>query len=238
MHTIEFTSDSYNFLNNCSTLHDISIFNIIQDVFMMLKVYFSLIEYIFLISYVTEYPMFESFAQINFSMSYLYIYHDIQCMSFTSLIYMRHIPEYELLLTNTLYNLLLLSFPKTILQYTTDKCHEISAHNRYSVTYCLFLAIIMVSLNQVKELSIIYFMMKIVKNGIFSHSLKISLLSVTDRSLLIMLCNVAFDGVLGGVMGTVCSVMFGVLSTFGNFTQDGILGMTTCGSNWYFVFLR
>ena len=30
--------------------------------------------------------------------------------------------------------------------------------------------------------------------------------------LVIMLCNVAFDGVLGGVMGTVCSVVFGVLS--------------------------
>ena len=56
--------------------------------------------------------MFESYAQINFSISYLYIYHDIQCMSFTSLIYMRHIPEYELLLTNTLYSLLLLLFQK------------------------------------------------------------------------------------------------------------------------------
>ena len=56
--------------------------------------------------------------------------------------------------------------------------------------------------------------------------------------LLIMLCNVAFDAVLGGVMGTVCSVVFGVLSTFVNFTWDGILGMTTCGSNSYFVFSR
>ena len=40
--------------------------------------------------------------------------------------------------------------------------------------------------------------------------------------LLIMLCNVDFDGVLGGVMGTVCSVVFGVLSIFVNFTWDGI----------------
>ena len=32
-----------------------------------------------------------------------------------------------------------------------------------------------------------------------------------------MLCNVAFDGVLGGAMGTVCGVVFGVLSTLVNF---------------------
>ena len=32
-----------------------------------------------------------------------------------------------------------------------------------------------------------------------------------------MLCNVAFDGVLGGVIGTGCSVVFGVLLSFVNF---------------------
>ena len=32
--------------------------------------------------------------------------------------------------------------------------------------------------------------------------------------LFIMCCSVAFDGVLGGVMGIVCSVVFGVLSSF------------------------
>ena len=46
---------------------------------------------------------------------------------------------------------------------------------------------------------------------------------------------IGFDGVLGGVMSTVCSVVFGVLSTFVNITWDAILGMTACGSNSYFV---
>ena len=46
---------------------------------------------------------------------------------------MRHIPEYELLLTNTLYNVLLFVIPKTILQITSDIYYEISAHSRYSV---------------------------------------------------------------------------------------------------------
>ena len=50
MYTIEFTSDSYNFLNNSSTLHYISIFNITLDVFIILKVYLCLTEYIILIS--------------------------------------------------------------------------------------------------------------------------------------------------------------------------------------------
>ena len=58
MDIIEFTSDSYNFLNNSSTLHNIFIFNITLDVFIIFKLYLSLIEYIFLISYVTECPMF------------------------------------------------------------------------------------------------------------------------------------------------------------------------------------
>ena len=35
--------------------------------------------------------------------------------------------------------------------------------------------------------------------------------------LFIMCCCVAFDGVLGGLMGIVCSVVFGVLSSFVNF---------------------
>ena len=59
--------------------------------------------------------------------------------------------------------------------------------------------------------------MKFVHNHLFSHSLKITLLCVTDGLLLMMLSNIAFDGVLGGVMGTVCSIVFGVLSTFVNF---------------------
>ena len=58
MHKIDFTSDSYNFLDNFSTLYYISIFNIMLDIFIIFKVYFSLIEYICLISYVTECPMF------------------------------------------------------------------------------------------------------------------------------------------------------------------------------------
>ena len=64
MHTIQFTSDSYNFPNNSCILHNISIFNITLDVFVIIKVYLSLIEYIFLISCATECTMFESFAQI------------------------------------------------------------------------------------------------------------------------------------------------------------------------------
>ena len=51
-----------------------------------------------------------------------------------------------------------------------------------------------------------------------------------------MLCITGFDGALGGVMGAVYSVVFAVLSTFVIFTLDAIVGMTTLGSNWYFVF--
>ena len=51
-------------------------------------------------------------------------------------------------------------------------------------------------------------------------------------------CNVAFDGELGGVMGTVCCIVFRILSSFVNFRWDGILGMTICGSNSYFDFSR
>ena len=53
--------------------------------------------------------------------------------------------------------------------------------------------------------------------------------------LFIICCSVAFDGVLGGVMGIVCIVVFWVLSSFVNFVWYGIFGMTTCGSNSYFV---
>ena len=53
-----------------------------------------------------------------------------------------------------------------------------------------------------------------------------------------MLHIVGFDGVLGGMIGVVCSVVFGVLSVVVNFTWDAILGMTACGSNWYLVFSR
>ena len=62
--------------------------------------------------------MFESFAQINTNIQKLYIYHDIPYMWFTLSIYIWDIPEYNLLLTNTLYNLLIFSFPK---QYCTAK---------------------------------------------------------------------------------------------------------------------
>ena len=65
MHTIQFTSDSYNFLNSSCILHQISIFSITLDVFIIIMVYLFLIEYTFLISYVTECPMFSSFAQIK-----------------------------------------------------------------------------------------------------------------------------------------------------------------------------
>ena len=39
MHTIQFTSDSYNFPNNSCNLHNISIFNITLDFFIIIKVY-------------------------------------------------------------------------------------------------------------------------------------------------------------------------------------------------------
>ena len=45
--------------------------------------------------------------------------------------------------------------------------------------------------------------MKIVHNHLFSNSLKISWVSVTEGLLLNMLCMIGFDGVLGGLMGTV-----------------------------------
>ena len=46
-----------------------------------------------------------------------------------------------------------------------------------------------------------------------------TLLSVTTGLLFIMCCSVAFDVVLGGVMGIVCSVVFGVLSNFCEFNM-------------------
>ena len=64
MHTIQFTSDSYNFPNNSCILHNISICNNTLDVFIIIKVYLSLIKYMFLISCITECAMFELFAQI------------------------------------------------------------------------------------------------------------------------------------------------------------------------------
>ena len=54
--------------------------------------------------------------------------------------------------------------------------------------------------------------------------------------LFIICCSIAFDGVLGDVMGIVCIDVFWVLSSFVNFVWCGIFGMTTCGSNSYFVF--
>ena len=53
-----------------------------------------------------------------------------------------------------------------------------------------------------------------------------------------MVHMIDFDGVLGCVMGTVFSVVVGDLSTLVNFTRDAIVGMRTCGSNWYLVFSR
>ena len=68
--------------------------------------------------------------------------------------------------------------------------------------------------------------------------LKLAYCVLLTGLLLMMLCNVAFDGVLGGVMGPLCSVVFQVLSSFVNFRWDGILGMTAWGSNSYFDFSR
>ena len=49
MDIIEFTYDSYNFLNNWSTLHYIPIFNISLSGFIIFTMYLSHIKYIFLI---------------------------------------------------------------------------------------------------------------------------------------------------------------------------------------------
>ena len=68
MDTIEFMYDSYNFLNNWSTLHYIPIFNISLSGFIIFTVYLSHLKYIFFIWCVTACPMFESFAQLNSSM--------------------------------------------------------------------------------------------------------------------------------------------------------------------------
>ena len=87
-----------------------------------------------------------------------------------------------------------------------------------------------------QEFSIIYFIMKVVHNHLFANSLKLLFCVVLTGVFIILLYNVAFDGVLGGVMGTVCCIVFGILSSFLDFIWDGILGMTTCGSNSYFDF--
>ena len=55
--------------------------------------------------------MFESFAQLNSGLSlctYMIIYYACHL----HVLYMRHTPQYQLLLTNTICNLLLWSFPK------------------------------------------------------------------------------------------------------------------------------
>ena len=67
MHTIHFTYDSYNVPNSSCILCKISVFNHTLNVFVIIKVYLSLIEYTFLISCVTECVVFESFAQIHSS---------------------------------------------------------------------------------------------------------------------------------------------------------------------------
>ena len=64
------------------------------------------------------------------------------------------------------------------------------------------------------------------------------LFGVILTGIFVILCNVAFDGVLDSVMGTVCCIVFRILSSFLDFIWDGILGMTTCGSNSYFNFSR
>ena len=56
--------------------------------------------------------------------------------------------------------------------------------------------------------------------------------------LFMICCSAGFDGCLGGVMGILCTVVFGVLSSFVNFIWDGILGMKTCGSNSFCFFFK
>ena len=65
------------------------------------------------------------------------------------------------------------------------------------------------------------------------------LLGVVLTGVFVMiLCSVALDGMLGGVMGTVCCIVFGILSSFLDFIWDGMLGITTCGYISYFDFSR
>ena len=63
------------------------------------------------------------------------------------------------------------------------------------------------------------------------------LLGVVLTGVFVMiLCSVALDGVLGGVMGTVCCIVFGILSSFLDFIWDGMLGITTCGKSHISIF--
>ena len=65
------------------------------------------------------------------------------------------------------------------------------------------------------------------------------LLGVVLTGVFVMiLCSVALDGVWGGVMGTVCCIVFRILSSFLDFVWDGMLGITTCGNISYFNFSR
>ena len=70
MDTMKFTYDYYNFLNNWSTLHYIPMFNISLWGFIILTMYVSHMKNILLMWCVTECTMFESFAQLNSSMSF------------------------------------------------------------------------------------------------------------------------------------------------------------------------
>ena len=59
--------------------------------------------------------------------------------------------------------------------------------------------------------------MKVVHNLLFANSWEL-ILGVVLRGVFVMiLCCVALDGVLGGVMGTVCCIVFGILSSFLDF---------------------
>ena len=128
MHTIEFTSDSYNFLNNSSTLHDTSMFNITLDVFIIFKVYLSLIEYIFwyhmLLNALCLHLLHNS-ALVCDSCTYTMTYN----------VYHLHLVYiWDIYLSMNCYWLIHIQpaavvMPKTILQWTTDICHDIGACN-------------------------------------------------------------------------------------------------------------
>ena len=53
-----------------------------------------------------------------------------------------------------------------------------------------------------------------------------------------MLCIIGFDCVLGGVMGAVFSVVFGVLSTLVNLTLDAVVGFDNLRQKLIFDFLK
>ena len=147
MHTIEFTSDSYNFLNNPSALHYISIFNITLDILLFLKCIYLALSTSFWYDMLLNALCFNFlhkttlvFNSCTYTMTYnichlhpwyiwdIYLHMNCYCLIHFTTCYYCHSPK--------------------MLHCTIDICHEISACNRYSVTSCLFIAIFMVSLNQ------------------------------------------------------------------------------------------